>query len=324
MRPPFEITSTVNLLVAQISRYLGNYEAISEPIPSLTLRKKNRVRTIKSTLSIEGNTLTEDQITTLFEGKKILGKPKEILEVKNAIKLYESVDHFTSTSITSLKSAHKILMQGLILSAGEFRTKNVGILQGSKVKHIAPKSIMVHGLIDKLFTWHKTEKNTHPLIKSCILHYELEFIHPFEDGNGRMGRFWQTLVLAEFEEIFKYLPIESLIEKNQQKYYKVLEICDKKGTSTAFIEFMLEIILETLKEFITSLLPGPLNSNARLEKASKQFVSNFFSKRDYLLFFKTISSATASRDLKEGVEKNILKTRGEKNQTKYKFIILNS
>jgi len=319
MEPPFTITKKINLYISEISRYLGKYEAIFEPLPNVQLRKKNRIKTIKSTLAIEGNTLTEEQITAILSGKKVLGKPKEILEVKNSVSLYENLNKFKPYSIRSFKSAHKILMQDLIKNAGLFRTTNVGIWQGSKVKHVAPKAIMVPELVEKLFIWAKKTQDLSPLIKSCVVHYELEFIHPFEDGNGRMGRFWQTVILSEFEEIFRYLPIESLIEKNQKEYYNVLEICDKNGESTQFVEFILRVILESLSEFLAPIKTVKIDQDKRLTKASEYFGKKEFSKKEYLEFLKSISSATASRDLYDGVSKKYLCAIGQKNQTKYKF-----
>jgi len=234
MKPPFKITPKILNLVSEISRILGKLDTLSISIPEPKLRRKNRIRTIKATLAIEGSTLNEEQVTAILENKKVVGNKREITEVKNAIALYEEIDSFKSESVRSFLSAHSKLMDGIIESAGEFRSKNVGIFKGKMVKHVAPKPAIVSQLIANLFTWSKKEKELHPLIKSCIVHYEIEFIHPFEDGNGRMGRFWQTLILAKLNPIFKYVPVESLIEKNQQRYYDSLEICDKSGDSDTF------------------------------------------------------------------------------------------
>lgn len=320
MSPPFKITSVMTNLVAEISKLLGQLEATTLNIPSPKLRKKNKIKTIKSTLAIEGNTFTEDQITAILEKKRVLGSAKEILEVKNAIELYEIIDTFKSRKEVDFLKAHKTLMQGLVISAGKYRSKNVGILAGAKIKHIAPKPRLVPKLMKNIFTWMKKEKELHPLILSSIIHYEIEFIHPFEDGNGRIGRFWQSLILKEFDNFLQYVPIESLIEKNQKRYYKVLEVSDQAGDSTVFIEFMLEIIKESLLEMSSELIGVINTSESRLGRAKDYFKTSNFSRRDYMEFFKNISSATASRDLKNGIERKILKKRGLKNQTEYEFL----
>jgi Fic family protein len=319
MAPPFEITDKIVNLISEVSQILGRLDSISKSIPQPKLRKKNRIRTIKSTLAIEGNTFTEEQITGILDNKKVLGSKKEIIEVKNAINLYESIDLFSSFSVKSFHKAHFILMKDLIINEGKFRTKNVGIMRGKIVKHVAPKPIMVPELIAKLFQWIKATKEIHYLIKSCVVHYEIEFIHPFEDGNGRMGRFWQTLILSEHNKIFRYLPIESIIEKKQNKYYETLEMSDKLGSSTPFIEFMLQIILDTLKEFDAETKGIIITPEDRLNKANEYFENHLFSRKDYMEYFKSVSTATASRDLAKGIELKKLKKIGEKNQAKYKF-----
>lgn len=319
MKPPFKITPTILNLVSDITHLLGRLESIGITAPEPKLRKKNKVRTIKSTLAIEGNTCTEEQITHILEGKRVVGSKKEITEVKNANKLYESLEGYKSESLKSFLAAHKCLMDGLVATSGAFRSKNVGVLKGKIVKHVAPKPNMLPELMNHLFNWLKKERELHPLIKSCIAHYEIEFIHPFEDGNGRMGRFWQTLILTEYDPIFKHVPIESVIEKHQQEYYDALEKSDKAGTSGPFIEFMLAVILESLKEFDSQIIEVVLTSEDRLLKAKEYFKSKSFSRKNYMELFKNISSATASRDLKEALDKGLLKKSGEKNQARYRF-----
>ena len=309
----------MNHLVANISKTLGQLEVITHQLPPLKLRKKNRIRTIKSTLAIEGNSFTEKQVTAILKKNKVIGTKKEILEVHNAIELYDSIDQFRSNRVKDFLHAHQILMKGLIISAGKYRSKNVGILKGTKVKHLAPKPVLVPELITKTFKWIKKEKNTHPLIFSSVIHYEIEFIHPFEDGNGRMGRFWQGLILKEYDEFFKYVPIESLIEKNQKQYYASLEKSDKVGESTLFVEFMLDIINEALKEMSSDLIGATDSYQSRIQYAKQYFIKKFFTRKDYIKLFKNISSATASRDLKYGVLKNKLRKYGERNQSRYKF-----
>lgn len=319
MVPPFKLTSKIIKLISEISHLLGRLDSIPISRPEPKLRRKNRIRTIKATLAIEGNTFTEEQITAILEKKKVIGSKKEIVEVQNAIEIYDGIEKFKMDSGKLFLKAHATLMKGLISSSGKYRSKNVGILKGTKVKHVAPKPSMVPELMEKLFKWIKEDKDTHFLIKSSVVHYEIEFIHPFEDGNGRMGRFWQTLILSTNNSIFKYVPIESLIEKNQKSYYETLELCDKAGDSTLFIEFMLEIIVKSLKEFDSEIIGVVMNSSDRFIKAREHFKNAWFSRKQYMELFKSISSATASRDLKEGIDLGELTSVGSRNQTKYQF-----
>jgi Fic family protein len=321
MTPPYTLTPQILKLISEISHLLGRLESLTLSIPGPKLRRKNRIRTIKATLAIEGNTFTEDQISEILESKKVFGSKKEILEVRNAIALYEDIENFVPHSVKSFLKAHFILMSGLVESCGKFRSKNVGVLKGKIVKHVAPKPVLVPELISNLFTWSKKEKELHELIKSCIVHYEVEFIHPFEDGNGRMGRFWQSVILTKFNPVFKYVPVESLIEKNQQKYYEALEKSDLAGNSTLFIEFMLSVIFESLKEFDSETMGVTVTEDERLLKAKIHFSEKSFSRKDYMELFKSISSATASRDLKSGSELKKLRVSGQGNQTRYKFIL---
>lgn len=318
-KPPFKITPKITNLISDISKILGSLESATLSVPNPNLRRKNRIKTIKSTLAIEGNTFTEEQITAVLENKKVFGSKKEILEVQNALELYDLIDSFKSKNSKDLLKAHKTLMKNLVDEAGKYRSKNVGVLAGTKVKHLAPKPSIVPELMGNLFEWIKKEKELHPLILSSIVHYEIEFIHPFEDGNGRIGRFWQALILTEYDKFFRYVPIESVIEKNQKRYYEALESSDKAGESTEFIEFALEVIKTSLEDMAKEVKGVTNTSEDRLRKASSHFNNCFFSRKEYMELFKNISSATASRDLKEAFDKEILLKEGEKNQTKYKF-----
>jgi Fic family protein len=268
-------------------------------------------------LEIEGNTLTEEQITALLDNKRVLAPEKDIVEVQNAIKVYEQLHRLNPNKLKDLEKAHGILMSGLIGTAGKLRTKNVGIVKGSKVEHIAPSGNMVKGLMNDLFTYLKNGEDL-ILIKSCVFHYEFEFIHPFIDGNGRMGRLWQTLILMQQYPVFEYLPIESLIKENQAAYYDVLSQSDKSGSSTPFIEFMLGIILQSLENLLKTQ-NRTLTTENRIELYKEVIGSNEFSRKDYLQNFKEISQATASRDLKWAVEQNILTKTGDKRLTKYQY-----
>jgi Fic family protein len=296
---------------------LGEINATHLYKPPTELRKRNRIKNIQSSLEIEGNTLTEEQITALLENKRVLAPQKDIVEVQNAIKVYEQLHSFNPNSLKHLEKAHKILMQGLIEDAGKLRTKNVGIVKGSKVAHVAPSGNMVKGLTNDLFTYLKKDEDV-ILIKSCVFHYEFEFIHPFIDGNGRMGRLWQTLILMQQYPVFEYLPIESLIKENQQQYYDVLSKSDKMGTSTPFIEFMLGLILQSLESLLKSQNRN-LSVADRIELFRDKVGTSSFARKDYLQAYKDISQPTASRDLKWAVDNDILEKIGANRLTKYKY-----
>ena len=319
MKPPYQITDKILNLIVSISEKLGEVNANHLHKPPTELRKKNRIKTIQSSLEIEGNTLTEEQITALLNHKRVLAPQKDILEVQNAIRVYEKLKEFNSNSLKDLQEAQSILMHGLIEGSGKFRTKNVGIVKGSKVEHLAPGGAMVNGLMKDLFTYLKTDKEV-LLIKSCVFHYEFEFIHPFLDGNGRMGRLWQTLILMQKYPVFEYLPVESLIKENQNNYYKALGASDKLGESTPFVEFMLTLILQALNNLLASQNVN-LTAPDRIE-LFKDFIGlKSFSRKDYLLSYKLISQATASRDLKWAVDNQLLEKLGDKRNTKYMYVV---
>lgn len=317
MKPPYVITDKILSLVASISEKIGEINAVHLYKPATELRKKNRIKTIQSSLEIEGNTLSEEQITALLENKRVIAPQKDILEVQNAIKVYDQLSKFNPYRLRDLEKAHSILMKGLIDNAGKLRTSNVGIVKGSKVEHIAPNGSIVMGLMNNLFEYLKKDKEL-LLIKSCVFHYEFEFIHPFLDGNGRMGRLWQTLILMQQYPVFEYLPVESLIKQKQREYYKKLSESDKKGESTPFIEFMLEIVLESLKE-ITKNQAITLYAEDRIRLFKEKIGKSKFSRKEYMQSFKNISAPTASRDLKWAVDESILEKYGELRFTEYRF-----
>ena len=319
MKPPYQITDKILNLIVSISEKLGEVNANHLHKPPTELRKKNRIKTIQSSLEIEGNTLTEEQITALLNHKRVLAPQKDILEVQNAIRVYEKLKEFNSNSLKDLQEAQSILMHGLIEGSGKFRTKNVGIVKGSKVEHLAPGGAMVNGLMKDLFTYLKTDSEV-LLIKSCVFHYEFEFIHPFLDGNGRMGRLWQTLILMQKYPVFEYLPVESLIKENQNNYYKALGASDKLGESTPFVEFMLTLILQALNNLLASQNVN-LTAPDRIELFKDFIRLKSFSRKDYLLSYKLISQATASRDLKWAVDNQLLEKLGDKRNTKYMYVV---
>lgn len=244
--PPFTITADILNLVAKISEQVGMLNA-SGLSASPQLRKQNRIKTITGTLAIEGNTLTEEQITAIIDGKPVMGSTRELAEVKGAIAAYEALEHLNSDDTEDLLKAHRLMMSDVLSHAGTFRTKAVGIHKGKTVHHVAPPAHQVAGLMADLSAWLK-RSNDHPLITSSVFHYEFEFIHPFTDGNGRMGRLWQTLILSKWHPLFLSLPLESVIKDNQQSYYQALEQADEAAQSTPFIHFMLSVMSQTLAQ----------------------------------------------------------------------------
>lgn len=246
-KPPFHMTDRITNLVAEISEQIGRIRVLSRGNLNPHLRKENRIRTIHSSLAIEHNSLSLEQVTAIVDGRHILGNPNEIREVKNAYDAYEMMLSLNPYSVKDLLKAHRMMMEGLIPENGKFRSGGVGVFDGNVVVHMAPPARLVPGEIDELFAWYRSSE-IHPLIRSAIFHYEFEFIHPFADGNGRMGRMWHSLLLGTWNELFYWLPIEELIRSRQQEYYEALGKSDMEADSSAFVELMLEIILDTLKE----------------------------------------------------------------------------
>lgn len=315
MKPPYTITPDILRSVTSVSAKIGEINARYLTRQSPTLRKQNQIKTIHSSLKIEGNTLSEEQITAILEHKRVIGPKKDILEVKNAIAVYDKLRDFDYRSEKSFLSAHQLLMQNLVPNAGKYRSGSVGIVKGSKVAHVAPPSANVPSLMHELFQYLKDKKEL-SLIKSCVFHYEMEFIHPFMDGNGRMGRLWQTVILMGEHPVFEFLPFESLISKNQTAYYKALAQSDKEGQSTRFIEYMLAIIDRSLDELLRRAV-RKLTDEQRMALFLEE-TSGTFTRKDYRSRFKELSSATASRDLKKAVEKKWIKKDGDKKTTTYK------
>jgi Fic family protein len=272
-KPPFSITEKINNFVAQIAEHIGKIQGSGEYGRNLHLRKINRLRSIQSSAAIEGNTLSLEQITAVINGKKIIGNPREIREVKNAYEAYERILEFNPFSAEDFLTAHKLMTSGLADEAGKYRSGNVGVFSGKNIVHMGAKPQYVAGLIKDLFDWAQ-KSDAHPLIKSSVMHFEIEFIHPFADGNGRMGRLWQTLVLSKWREIFAWVPVETIVYENQSEYYAVLGRAEKTAASTEFIEFMLAAIAKALKELptakITDIIPDKLTD--KLGKAEMEFL----------------------------------------------------
>ena len=317
MKPPYEITNKILNFISLISERIGEIKSARLVKPPTELRKRNRIKTIQSSLGIEGNSMTIEQITDLINNKKVLAPQKDILEVKNAIEVYSRLNDFNVYSLDSLCHAHGVLMNGLIEKAGKLRHTSVGILKGNDIAHIAPPGNMVYALMNDLFEYLKNDDDL-LLIKSCVFHYEFEFIHPFEDGNGRMGRLWQTMILRDYSPVFEYLPIETIIKERQQDYYGVLGKSDSKGNSTGFVEFMLEIIYLALDELLRTQNITVTNKD-RIQLFKDIINEKSFTRQEYLRYNKEISSATGSRDLKDAVSNGILEKSGDKRLTKYRY-----
>jgi fic family protein len=241
------MTDKMISLIAEISEQVGRITVLQEGTISPHLRRENRIRTIHSSLAIEHNSLSLEQVTAILDGKRILGKPNEIKEVQNAYEAYELMLRLDPASVDDLLKAHKLMMNGLVLENGKFRSGGVGVFDGEVLIHMAPPAEFVPEHIHNLFAWYQ-QSELHPLIKSAVFHYEFEFIHPFADGNGRMGRMWHSLLLGKWKELFFWLPIEELIQSRQKEYYDALGVADKQADSAGFVELMLEIIRDSLTE----------------------------------------------------------------------------
>ena len=246
--PPFTITDEILRLVAEISEQIGALSVrLGARMPSPMLRKENQIKTIHSSLAIEHNSLSLQQVTDVIEGKHVLGAPNEIQEVKNALQAYQLLQSLNAYEEKDLLRAHGLMMTDLVNKAGQYRKEGVGVFDGEKCIHVAPPADRVPSLMADLFEWVR-HTDTHPLISSCVFHYEFEFIHPFMDGNGRMGRYWQTMLLSRWKGIFAWLPVETIVKKHQQEYYNAIAQSDAQGNSTVFIDFMLRCILQTIQE----------------------------------------------------------------------------
>lgn len=239
--PPYKITPKIIDLVSKISEAVGGFCVQEE----LRLHLINRIKTIQGSLAIEGNTLTTDQITAILDDKPVIAPINEVQEIRNAIKAYELLDKLNPTSIEDLLKAHLTMEAGLIDDAGQFRKRGVGVASGEEIIHYGPPAERIPQLMKDLFGWLK-ETEEHPLIKSCVFHYEFEFIHPFSDGNGRTGRLWQTLILASWRPVFKNLPIENIVYKYRKEYYRAIAVSGGVDGCTPFVEFILGVINETL------------------------------------------------------------------------------
>jgi len=320
VRPPFRITPRVLALTNEISRLVGRCDAAPGALAEPRLRRGNRVRTVQGSVAIEGNTLSIEQVTDVLDGKRVVGSVDEIREVKNAIAAYALAPRLDATSPKDFLRAHATLMAGLVRDAGRWRAGDVGVMRGQKVGHIAPRAPRVPELMHELLAYLAEVVETPAVVKACVAHYEIEFIHPFSDGNGRIGRLWQHVILLRESPVFALVPTESVIKEHQRAYYAALGRSDRAGDSTAFVEFALGALKEAVERVVAELRPRPLDARERLAAAYEHFRRRPFSRRDYLALHRTIQTATASRDLRAATEAGALAREGDKATARYRFV----
>ena len=327
-KPPFTLTDKMVNLIAEITEKLGRLEENNKLENNLHLRRENRIRTIKSTTAIENNTLSLKQVTDVINGKIVVGKKDEIIEVQNSFVSYERMKEYNPYSLKSFLQAHKYITTTLIQSAGEFRSGDVGVFDGAKVIHMGARPEFVNDLIKELFEWAKNT-DAHPLIVSAVVHYEIEYIHPFADGNGRIGRLWQTTIISKWKSIFEYIPIETIVYKYQQEYYDAISLSRKDNSSNIFIIFMLKAINESLDEFIGIEITDIITDKVTDKLSPMQLrVLTYMIK--YLLTYENItnqkareligkSAESTKKYLNSLVEANILISVGKNKGRKYKL-----
>lgn len=270
--PPFTLNAEILGYIAKICELMGRLSTTDEMAGMLRLRRIHRIRTIQGSLAIEGNTLTEAQITAILEGKRVIAPPREVQEVKNALSAYEHFHHWCPEKEEDLLEAHRLLMSGLIDDAGFYRAGGVGVMSGGSVIHMAPPADRVHQLMADLLSWLSTS-TIHPLVSSSVFHYEFEFIHPFSDGNGRMGRLWQSLILAKWNPVFAHLPVESLVFERQEAYYRALQESTRESDSASFIVFMLGALHDALISVTPQVVPQVTPQVLELLRTMKSEVS---------------------------------------------------
>ena len=323
-KPPFNITPKILNLVSLISEIIGKLEVLAPIAITPKLRKANKIKTITGTLAIEGNTLGIEKVTAILEGKRVLGSMREIAEVNGAIKVYDKLSTFNYKKLDDLLLSHKMLMEEILTNAGNFRSSNVGVGGEDGVVHVAPPHGHVSSLMQELFSWLSTS-DIHPLIKSSVFHYEFEFIHPFIDGNGRIGRLWQSLILYKWKSIFSAIPIESVIKETQQEYYNALETSGTVGESTPFIEFMLEAILKACEDELKNSNNVPINvpKNVpiiRLDKILSLIADNNSITINQLAQVCEVSDKTIKRDITKLKERGLLERHGSLKSGSWKLL----
>lgn len=321
-KPPFEITNAMIDHVAEIAELTGKLSSTNKLSANPTLRRTNRIRTIHGSLAIEQNTLTLEQVTAVLNGKQVLAPPKDIAEVKNAYEIYERLDELDPYSVDDLMTAHGIMTRGLVDESGMFRTRPVGVVdQEGHVLHFGTLPQYVPDLVMELLDWVKSS-DVHMLIRSCVFHYEFELIHPFADGNGRVGRLWHTLLLSKWNPAFAWLPVESIIHDRQQEYYAAINTSNDDGESTVFIEFMLSAIKASLIDAVSTsdeMSDGPMDKATLRWKQIEKFLQTheFIMNADVRALCE-VSAATANRILAELATEGILVKFRKKSHWAYK------
>jgi len=300
-KPPFEITNTMIHEIAEIAELVGKLTSTNQLSANPTLRRTNRIRTIHGSLAIEQNTLSLEQVTAVLNGKQVLAPPKDIAEVKNAYEIYERLEELDPYSVDDLLTAHGIMTRGLVDESGVFRSKPVGVVdQEGHVLHFGTLPQYVPNLVMELLDWVKNS-DVHMLIRSCVFHYEFELIHPFANGNGRVGRLWHTLLLSKWNPAFAWLPVESIIHDRQQEYYEAINASNNAGESTVFIEFMLSAIKASLMDAINT--SDEMNDGA-MDKVTVRWrqIEKFLETHEFIMNADVralcgVSAATANRVL---------------------------
>ena len=300
-KPPFEITNTMIHEIAEIAELVGKLTSTNQLSANPTLRRTNRIRTIHGSLAIEQNTLSLEQVTAVLNGKQVLTPPKDIAEVKNAYEIYERLEELDPYSVDDLLTAHGIMTRGLVDESGVFRSKPVGVVdQEGHVLHFGTLPQYVPNLVMELLDWVKNS-DVHMLIRSCVFHYEFELIHPFANGNGRVGRLWHTLLLSKWNPAFAWLPVESIIHDRQQEYYEAINASNNAGESTVFIEFMLSAIKASLMVAINT---SDEMSDGAMDKATVRWrqIEKFLETHEFIMNADVralcgVSAATANRVL---------------------------
>lgn len=321
-QPPFQITNKIIGDVAEISEQIGRLSARNHLSANPNLRRTNRIRTIYGSLAIEQNTLSLEQVTAVLNGKHVLAPPKDIAEVKNAYEIYEHMDELDPYSVDDLLMAHGIMTRGLVDESGMFRTRPVGVVnQDGQVVHFGTLPQYVPNSVTELLDWTKYS-DLHMLIKSCVFHYEFELIHPFADGNGRVGRLWHTLLLSKWNPTFAWLPVESIIHDRQQEYYNAINASNDAGESTAFIEFMLSAIKASLIE-ATKMSDDMSDEKPDKKTVRLQKIEQFLRTHEYIMNADVrelcgVSAATANRILAGLTETGALKKYHISGYWKYK------
>lgn len=300
-KPPFEITNTMIHEIAEIAELVGKLTSTNQLSANPTLRRTNRIQTIHGSLAIEQNTLSLEQVTAVLNGKQVLTPPKDIAEVKNAYEIYERLEELDPYSVDDLLTAHGIMTRGLVDESGVFRSKPVGVVdQEGHVLHFGTLPQYVPNLVMELLDWVKNS-DVHMLIRSCVFHYEFELIHPFANGNGRVGRLWHTLLLSKWNPAFAWLPVESIIHDRQQEYYEAINASNNAGESTVFIEFMLSAIKASLMDAINT---SDEMSDGAMDKATVRWrqIEKFLETHEFIMNADVralcgVSAATANRVL---------------------------